>query len=137
MLIDDNVYEGLQEFSANLTTTDSGVNIFEPDATAQITDDDGNLWAENQCGFITSLENWAYIISFVFQGRRKSSLLGYTCCYLMYAVGLLWLPILHTNSVLLVCLCIPFRNYHSVQPILIYGHGEWVYGTDNSKNWHG
>ena len=40
-IITDNVYEGLQEFFAKLTTTDSGVNIFEPDATVQIVDDDG------------------------------------------------------------------------------------------------
>lgn len=43
MITNDNVYEGVQEFSARLTTTDSGVNIFEPEATIQITDDDGNL----------------------------------------------------------------------------------------------
>lgn len=43
MISNDNVYEGVQEFSARLTTTDSGVNFFEPEATIQITDDDGNL----------------------------------------------------------------------------------------------
>ena len=37
----DNVYEGLEEFTAELTTTDSGVDIFQPDATARISDDDG------------------------------------------------------------------------------------------------
>ena len=40
-VIDDSVHEGPQEFFAQLTTTDSGVTIFEPGATAQITDDDG------------------------------------------------------------------------------------------------
>lgn len=43
MITNDNVYEGVQEFSARLTTIDSGVNIFEPEGTIQITDDDGNL----------------------------------------------------------------------------------------------
>ena len=37
----DDVYEGLEEFTAQLTTTDSGVAIFQPDATARIRDDDG------------------------------------------------------------------------------------------------
>ena len=46
-IIDDNVYEGTQEFSAQLTTTDSGVNIFESDAVARITDDDGNNYKYN------------------------------------------------------------------------------------------
>lgn len=44
MIIDDSVYEGLQDFLAELTTTDSGVNIFQSDATAQITDEDGNVF---------------------------------------------------------------------------------------------
>ena len=35
------MYEGLEEFTAELTTTDSGVDIFQPDATARISDDDG------------------------------------------------------------------------------------------------
>lgn len=43
-LIDDNVYEGLEEFSAELITTDSGVNLFQPDATARIRDEDGNTF---------------------------------------------------------------------------------------------
>ena len=43
-IINDNVYEGLEEFTAELTTTDSGVDIFQPDATARISDDDGNLF---------------------------------------------------------------------------------------------
>ena len=42
MLIDDAVYEGLQEFSLVLSSTESAVNIFQADSTAQITDDDGN-----------------------------------------------------------------------------------------------
>lgn len=42
MIFNDNVYEGLEGFFAQLTTTDSGVNIFEPDAAIQITDNDGN-----------------------------------------------------------------------------------------------
>ena len=37
----DNVYEGLEEFTAELTTTDSEVDIFQPDVTARINDDDG------------------------------------------------------------------------------------------------
>ena len=41
-IINDNVYEVLEEFTAELTTTDSGVDIFQPDATARISDDDGN-----------------------------------------------------------------------------------------------
>jgi len=40
--MDDNVYEVLEEFTAELTTTDSRVDIFQPDATARISDDDGN-----------------------------------------------------------------------------------------------
>ena len=48
MIVDDSVYEGIQDFSAVLTTTDSSVNIFEPDATAQITDDDGKTVADMQ-----------------------------------------------------------------------------------------
>ena len=42
-IINDDVYEVLEEFTAELTTTDSGVDIFQPDATARISDDDGNL----------------------------------------------------------------------------------------------
>ena len=38
-IINDNVYEGLEEFTAELTTADSGVDIFQ----ARISDDDGNL----------------------------------------------------------------------------------------------
>ena len=41
IIINDNVYEVLEEFTAELTTTDSGVDIFQPDATARISDDDG------------------------------------------------------------------------------------------------
>ena len=41
-VIDDNVYEGTLEFRAQLTTTDSGVNLFEPYAVARITDDDSD-----------------------------------------------------------------------------------------------
>ena len=40
-IVNDDVYEGLEEFTAELTTTDSGVDIFQPDATARINDDDG------------------------------------------------------------------------------------------------
>ena len=43
MIINDSVYEGLQEFSARLTTTDGGVNIFEPIANVRITDNDGRV----------------------------------------------------------------------------------------------
>ena len=43
-IIDDNVYEVLEEFTAELTTTDSGVDIFQPDATARINDDDSNIF---------------------------------------------------------------------------------------------
>ena len=46
----DDVYEGLEEFTAQLTTTDSGVVIFQPDATARIRDDDGIfLLQPNDC----------------------------------------------------------------------------------------
>ena len=38
----DDVYEGLEEFTAQLTTTDSGVVIFQSDATARINDNDGS-----------------------------------------------------------------------------------------------
>ena len=41
MVIDDNVHEGIQSFIAELTTTDRAVDIFEPDATAEILDEDG------------------------------------------------------------------------------------------------
>ena len=37
----DDVYEGLEEFTAQLTTTDSGVVIFQHNATARISDNDG------------------------------------------------------------------------------------------------
>ena len=37
----DTVYEGLEQFTAQLTTTDSGVVIFQPDAIARINDNDG------------------------------------------------------------------------------------------------
>ena len=43
-IVNDNVYEVLEEFTAELATTDSGVDIFQPDATARISDDDGNLF---------------------------------------------------------------------------------------------
>ena len=42
MIINDDVYEGLQEFFAEIETTDSGVNVFQPEATARIYDEDGN-----------------------------------------------------------------------------------------------
>ena len=42
-IINDNVYEVLEEFTAELTTTDSGVDIFQPDAAARISDDDGSF----------------------------------------------------------------------------------------------
>lgn len=42
-VINDNVYEGLQEFSAELSTNEMQVNIFQTDAMAQIIDDDGKL----------------------------------------------------------------------------------------------
>lgn len=42
-VINDNVYEGLQEFYAELSTNEMQVNIFQTDAMAQIIDDDGKL----------------------------------------------------------------------------------------------
>lgn len=42
-VINDNVYEGLQEFYAELSTNEMQVNIFQTDAMAQIVDDDGKL----------------------------------------------------------------------------------------------
>ena len=42
-IINDNVYEVLEEFTAELTTTDSGVDIFQPDATTRTSDDDGSF----------------------------------------------------------------------------------------------
>ena len=41
LIEEDAVYEGVQEFYAKLTTTDNGVNIVEPNATAVIYDNDG------------------------------------------------------------------------------------------------
>ena len=48
-IIDDNVYEGVEEFYGRLTTTDRAVHITYPDATAQITDNDGELFAQIFC----------------------------------------------------------------------------------------
>ena len=42
MIVNDNVYEGFQEFFAEIATTDSGVSIFQPGATVRIIDEDGN-----------------------------------------------------------------------------------------------
>ena len=42
MIINDDVYEGLQEFFAEIATTDSGIRILHPKATARIYDEDGN-----------------------------------------------------------------------------------------------
>ena len=39
----DTVYEGLEEFTAQLIITDRGVVIFQPDATARINDNDGKF----------------------------------------------------------------------------------------------
>ena len=38
-ITNDNEYEGTEEFSATLTTSDSHVHIFQPDATITIIDD--------------------------------------------------------------------------------------------------
>ena len=44
-VIDDDAFEDAEEFSAQLTTTDSRVNIVERDATVRIADnDDGNAY---------------------------------------------------------------------------------------------
>ena len=43
MVNDDAVYEGTEEFSVQLTSSDSAVNIIQSSATAQITDDDGKF----------------------------------------------------------------------------------------------
>ena len=39
LILDDEEYEGVEEFYATLTTADSGVYIFAPDATIKIIDD--------------------------------------------------------------------------------------------------
>ena len=44
IIVDDNIREGTQNFFAELTTTDRSVNIFEPDATAEIIDEDGKYF---------------------------------------------------------------------------------------------
>ena len=51
----DDVYEGLEEFTAQLTTTDSGVAIFQPDATARIRDDDGMTYFCNTYNIFPSV----------------------------------------------------------------------------------
>ena len=39
LIINDEEYEGVEEFYSTLTTADSGVRIFAPDATIEIIDD--------------------------------------------------------------------------------------------------
>ena len=39
--LDDSIFEGIEEFNASLTTTDSAVRITQPDATVHITENDG------------------------------------------------------------------------------------------------
>ena len=39
LILNDEEYEGVEEFYATLTTADSGVRIFAPDATIEIIDD--------------------------------------------------------------------------------------------------
>ena len=39
-IMDDNIFEILEEFSARLTTSDRRVDIVEPDATVEIEDND-------------------------------------------------------------------------------------------------
>lgn len=56
-IINDNVFEGLQEFSAVMTTTESQVDIFQSLARVQIIDDDGkeidvDLYQSTSCGYI-------------------------------------------------------------------------------------
>lgn len=41
IIVNNDIYEQLQTFSAELTTTDDRVDIFEPLANVQIIDDDG------------------------------------------------------------------------------------------------
>ena len=43
MVNDDAVYEGTEEFSVQLTSSDSAVNIIQSSATAKVTDDDGKF----------------------------------------------------------------------------------------------
>ena len=42
-IIDDNLFEGVEEFYGRLTTTDSTVNVTYPNAIAQIIDNDGEF----------------------------------------------------------------------------------------------
>lgn len=41
-ITDDTIFEGNEEFSATLTTTDAAVRITQPNATVRITENDGN-----------------------------------------------------------------------------------------------
>ena len=43
MITDDTIYEGMQEFTVMLTSSDSAVTITQSDATAQIIDNDGTV----------------------------------------------------------------------------------------------
>ena len=42
-IIDDNIFESTEDFSAQLTTSDRRVNIVEPTAVATIVDDDTGM----------------------------------------------------------------------------------------------
>ena len=42
-IIDDNIFESNEDFSAQLTTSDRRVNIVEPTAVATIVDDDTGM----------------------------------------------------------------------------------------------
>ena len=49
-IVDDNIFEILEEFSAQLTTSDRRVDIVEPDATVEIEDNDnGNSLVQCVC----------------------------------------------------------------------------------------
>ena len=60
-ILNDNVYEVLEEFTAELTTTDSGVDIFQPDATAQIDDDDSNLFCSYKFQFTCFISSLLFL----------------------------------------------------------------------------
>ena len=42
-IVDDSIFETLEEFSARLTTSDSRVTIVEPEATVEIVDNDDGI----------------------------------------------------------------------------------------------
>ena len=61
-IINDSVFEGTQEFSAAMTTTESLVDIFQSVATVQINDDDG----KRTHIYTSSLELYDITVDFTF-----------------------------------------------------------------------